>query len=70
MKHIVKASVYGFRVPSYQCALNSQRILASLRRVLHNAFSEKWRVVHLKILVMETTGAKTEKDIPASPASE
>lgn len=68
MKHIVKASVYGFRVPRYQCVLNSQRILVSHRQVLYNAFSEKWRVVHLKILVMlETTGAKAEKDIPAPP---
>ena len=69
MKYIVKAFVYGLRVPRHRFVLNLQHLLVSL---LHISFSERWKGVYRveTLASLETTGAKTEKARLSSPTYE
>ena len=60
MKHIVKAFVYGFRVPRHRYGLNLRRLLVCL---LYIPFSERSKGVdQVKTLAtLETRGAKMEE---------
>ena len=66
MKHIVKAFVYGFRVPGHEHVLGFRPILVCL---LHIPISEIWRGMdRVKTPgTLKTTGAKMEKTRQASP---
>ena len=66
MKHIVKAFVYGLRVPRHRYVLDLHDLLVCL---LHISFSESWRGVdQVKTPAkLETRGAKMEKTRRAPP---